>query len=260
MSARPAGDLFDLSGRVAVVTGGGRGIGRAISEALARYGATVVAGGRRPEPLAETVAAIREAGGEAWSHPLEVSEESSVIALREAVLERHGRIDILINNAGIDPHYAPLEKTSFEDWRKILDVNLSGVFRCCRHLGTAMLERGGGAIVNVSSIAGRVAFRRQVPYCASKGGVEMLTRALALDWADRGVRVNAVAYAFILTDLTRDITGHEHLSKRLLARTPMGRFGRVEETVGAVLFLAAEKASSYVTGTTVMVDGGWTAA
>ncbi len=254
------GDLFDLSGRLAVVTGGGRGIGRAIARTLARYGAELVVAGRNRSALEETVAAIREAGGEAWSQPVDVTDESSVIALREAVLERRGRIDILVNNAGIDPHYAPMERTSFEEWQAILDVNLSGVFRCCRHLGTAMLEQQHGSIVNVSSIAGHVAFRRQVPYCASKGGVEMLTRALALDWADRGVRVNAVAYAFIRTDLTKGITGHPHLSKRLLARTPMGRFGSVEETAGAVLFLAADRASSYVTGTTVFVDGGWTAA
>jgi gluconate 5-dehydrogenase len=150
-----------------------------------------------------------------------------------------------------------MEKTSLADWAQIIEVNLSGVFRCCRRLGALMLKRGG-SIINVSSIAGHVGLKRQVPYCASKGGVEQLTKALACDWAEHGVRVNAIAYGFIETDLTAGMVSHEHIGPRLLSRVPLSRFGKVDEVAGAAVFLASP-ASSYVTGHSLLVDGGWTA-
>jgi gluconate 5-dehydrogenase len=165
----------------------------------------------------------------------------------------------LINNAGIDPHYARLDKTSAQDWHNILATNLSGVFYCCKHFTNSMREAGDGSIINISSVAGKVGLRRQVPYCATKGGVEQITRALALDWAELGIRVNGIGYGFIRTELTAAITEHPHLGPQLVARTPMARLGNVSEVVGAAIFLASP-AASYVTGHTVMVDGGWTAA
>ena len=250
--------LFDLGGKVAAVTGGGRGIGRAIAEALAQHGATVVVCGRSRETLEQTVAELRRAGGAAHVLPMDVCSDDDVAQGRDWIARELGGLDVLVNNAGIDPHYGSIEKTTMQTWDGILAVNLTGVFRCCRDLGGLMLQKGRGSIVNVSSIAGHIGLKRQVPYCASKGGVEQLTKALAHDWAERGVRVNAIAYGFVATDLTAGMLGHEHIAPRLLARIPMGRFGRLEEVAGAAVFLASE-AASYVTGHSLLVDGGWTA-
>lgn len=245
---------FDLRGKVALVTGGGRGIGRAIAEGLADHGATVVLCGRNAQVLQETAAAI---GRGCVGHVADVGNEADIGALAERIRATHGGLDILVNNAGIDPHFARLEKTTTADWQRIIDVNLTGVFHCCRLLGALMLGRGG-SIINIGSILGQVAVKRQVPYCASKGGVEQLTRALALDWAEDGIRVNAIAYGFVRTDLTEAITSHPQQSQRLLSRTPMGRFGELPEVAGAAIFLASP-AASFVTGHTLCVDGGWTA-
>lgn len=251
-------EFFDLAGKVAVVTGGGRGIGQAISLALADYGATVVVCGRLMEALAQTVETIRAAGGIAVAQQMDVVDADGVVATRDRVLAEFGQIDILVNNAGIDPHYAPMEKTSIEEWEEIIRVNLTGVFRCSRVLGEPMLARKTGSIINISSIAGRIGLKRQVPYCASKGGVEQLTRSLAHDWAEYGVRVNAIAYGFVKTDLTAGMVSHQHIAPRLLSRIPLGRFGATSEVAGAAVFLASA-AASYITGHSLVVDGGWTA-
>jgi NAD(P)-dependent dehydrogenase (short-subunit alcohol dehydrogenase family) len=262
-------ELFDLRGQVAAVTGGGRGIGRAIAEALAAHGARVVICGRTASDLEQAVRSIRDksAGSEPFSVRMDVTSDAEVTRARDEIVARAGRIDILVNNAGIDPHYAALDKTSNQEWDDIVEVNLTGVFRCCRVLGGAMLQRkpsgpspraSGGAIVNISSIAGHVGLKRQVPYCATKGGVEQLTRALACDWAEHGIRVNAIAYGFIETDLTRAVLTHPHIGPRYLARIPMGRFGQLDDVAGAAVFLASP-AASYVTGHSLVVDGGWTA-
>jgi NAD(P)-dependent dehydrogenase (short-subunit alcohol dehydrogenase family) len=247
---------FDLSGKVALVTGGRRGIGLAIAQGLASAGARVVIAVRTRVGVEEALAAI---GNDAAALVADVSVEASVIALRDQIQAQFGRLDILVNNAGIDPHYASMERTTTADWETVLNTNLNGVFHCCRHLGGMMVEARGGAIINISSIAGRVGLKRQVPYCASKGGVEQLTKALALDWAEHNIRVNAIAYGFIHTDLTAGMTGHAHIAPRLLARIPFARFGEVSEVAGAAVFLASPSAS-YVTGHTLAVDGGWTAA
>jgi gluconate 5-dehydrogenase len=246
---------FDLAGQVALVTGGGRGIGLAIAKGLADCGARVIVSGRNAETLEQ---ARQSLGADAGAEVADVANEAAIVALRDRIASQYGRLDILVNNAGIDPHYASMEKTTTEDWEKVLRTNLDGVFHCCRHLGGMMLAQKSGAIINISSVAGNVALKRQVPYCASKGGVEQLTKALAYDWAEHGIRVNAVGYGFIRTDLTAGMTSHPHIAPKLLARTALGRFGEVSEVAGAAIFLASPSAS-YVTGHTIMVDGGWTA-
>lgn len=250
--------MFDLGGKVALVTGGGRGIGYAIAEALADHGATVVVCGRSAETLDRAVRSIRARSGLAQALPMDVSSDDDVARGRDWLLGELGSLDILVNNAGIDPHYGPIEKTSMQAWNEIIDINLTGVFRCCKLLGDIIRERGGGSIINVSSIGGHIGLKRQIPYCASKGGVEQITRSLAHDWAEHGVRVNAIAYGFVATDLTAGMLGHDHIAPRLLSHIPMGRFGRLEEVAGAAVFLASG-ASSYVTGHSLVVDGGWTA-
>jgi NAD(P)-dependent dehydrogenase (short-subunit alcohol dehydrogenase family) len=250
------GGLFDLSGKVAVVTGGGRGIGKAIAMALAAHGARVVVVGRTLATLTDTAAKLPGIGH--FGIAMDVAVEADVERARDAILKQAGKIDILVNNAGIDPHYASLEKTTQEQWDQIVAVNLTGVFRCCRLLGTAMLPQKSGSIINISSIAGHVALKRQVPYCATKGGVEQLTKALSFDWAEQGIRVNAIAYGFVDTDLTNSILSHPQIGPKFLARAPMGRFGTLDDVAGAAVFLASP-AASYVTGHSLVVDGGWTA-
>ncbi len=258
MMPAPA-DMFDLSDRVCVVTGGGRGIGKRIAHDLAARGACVVVAGRTLDTLSATSREIVEQGGKATAIAADMSVEGDVVQLASQVAERFGPAHVLVNNAGINPIYKPPEATSTAEWNDIIAVNLSGVFVACREFGRQMLEAGRGSIVNMSSIAGSVGLAKTAAYCASKGGLELLTRSLAVDWAPKDVRVNAVAPGFVETDLTRGMIEHAALSERLLKRTPMQRFAQVEEIAGAVIYLASD-ASRYVTGQTIGVDGGWTAA
>ncbi len=251
-------ELFDLSSKVAIVTGAGRGIGRGIAEVLAGFGAQVVLSGRTQATLDEVAAGISGGRGTAAVHVADVAREPDVLALRDAALARFGRIDVLVNNAGINPIWKTIEKTSLAEWQAIVDVNLTGVFLCCKHIGAAMAERGAGSIVNISSVAGHVGLTRSVPYCATKGGVELMTKALALDWAKRGVRVNCLAPGYVDTELTSGLLHHETLGRPFLDHTPLGRFGETRDMVGAAVFLASD-ASAYMTGQSLVVDGGWTA-
>jgi gluconate 5-dehydrogenase len=244
---------FDLTGKVCVVTGGGRGIGRGMAEGLHRHGATVVIAGRTLATLEETVAAL---GERAHAVTCDVSQENDVIALRDAVLARCGKIDVLVNNAGVDPIFKGIERTTLEEWRHIIDINLTGTFLCCKYLGAAIGQ--GGSVINVSSVAGHVGLLRSVPYCGSKGGVEMMTKGLALDWAKRGVRVNTLAPGWVDTDLTHALLTHEVYGARMLDRTPIGRFAVPRDMAGGVVFLASD-ASVFMTGQSLIIDGGLSA-
>src|SRR5215469_13713691 len=226
-------DPLSFTGKVVIVTGGARGIGRAISEAFAAHGAAVALAGRNNEVLDEAVRSITAAGGTAKPFATDVSKEESIAALSDGVLAAYGRIDVLINNAGINPWYKNAEDTSLSEWQQIIGTNLTGVFLACKYAGRAMIAAGQGAIVNITSIAGRVGLPRSTAYCAAKGGVELLTRQLAYEWAKKGVRVNAVAPGFVETDLTQGLSQHPFLGKRIIERTPMGRFGRTSEITGA---------------------------
>ena len=249
----PLSNDFDLTGKVCVVTGGGRGIGRGMAEGLARHGATVVLSGRTQATLEEAAAAI---GDRASVQTCDVSNETDVVALRDAVLAKHGKIDVLVNNAGVDPIFKVIERTSLDEWLHIVTVNLTGTFLCCKYLGGTI--QAGGSVINISSVAGHGGLPRSVPYCASKGGVEMMTKALAVDWAKRGVRVNTLAPGWVDTDLTHELLGHDVHGKRMLDRTPMGRFAVPNDMAGGVVFLASD-ASAFMTGQSLVIDGGWTA-
>lgn len=244
---------FDLTGKVCIVTGGGRGIGRGMAEGLYRHGATVVLTGRTLSVLEEAAAAM---GERAYGIACDVSKEAEVLALRDAVVARSGKIDVLVNNAGVNPIFKTIERTSLEEWQHIIDINLTGIFLCCKYLGGAIGE--GGSVINVSSVAGHAGLPRSVPYCGSKGGVEMMTKALALDWAKKGVRVNTLAPGWVDTDLTHGLLEHDVHGKRLLDRTPLGRFARPIDMAGGVVFLASD-ASAFMTGQSLVIDGGWTA-
>lgn len=251
--------MFDLEGKVCVITGGGRGIGKSIAAALAEHGATVVITGRTQATLDAAAQEITQAGGKADAIVADVSSEDDVERLARTVGKRHGRAHVLVNNAGVNAIYKRAEETTLAEWNEIIGTNLTGVFLTCRAFGRSMLEAGAGSIVTISSIGGRVGLAKTAPYCASKGGVELLTRSLAIDWAPKGVRVNTVAPAYVETDLTAGLSEHPILAERIIQRTPMRRFAQPDEISGAVVFLASD-ASDYVTGQTIGVDGGWTAA
>jgi len=249
----------ELRDRVVVVTGGGRGLGRDIAEAFARQGALVAISGRDPDTLSKTQDELSSSGGKVRGFVADVSDEAAMRSLRDAVEDAFGPADVLVNNAGVNPWFKRSEHTSIQEWRHIIDVDLTGVFIGCRLFGERMVQRGRGCIVNISSVAARTGLVRTAAYCASKGGVEAMTRSLAAEWARAGVRVNCVAPGYFETDLTAGLRANDGLSQNVLARTPMGRYGVQGEVSGACLYLASD-AAAYVTGQSLAVDGGWTAA
>lgn len=258
MSTTDLSNLFRLDGKVALVTGGGRGLGLALARALGRQGATVAITGRTAESLAQAAHDLGAEGITVLHRAADVSRETDVTALAAWLEGETGHVDILVNNAGINPHYEPAAQTSTEHWQRIIDINLTGVFLCCREMGRGMLARGSGNIINISSVAGHLGLERTIAYCAAKGGVELITKALAVEWAKKGIRVNCIAPAYFETELTAGVRNHPRLAEKMLGRTPLGRFGRPDELAGAVVYLASA-ASDYVTGHTIVVDGGWMA-
>jgi len=247
-----------LQGKVAWVTGAGQGVGAAIAEGLAEAGASVILQSRRLDALEAVRDKIVANGGTADIVAGDVTDEAVAEAVVTLARRRWDRLDILVNNAGISPALHRSEQLSVADWQQVIDTNLSGVFICARAAGAIMIEQGAGSIVNMSSVHGQVGLPRLAAYSASKGGVEQLTRTLALEWAAAGVRVNAVAPGYLETPMTAGLRSHDQWSRRLRERIPMGRFGLPHEVVGAVTFLASD-AASYVTGSVLHVDGGWTA-
>lgn len=251
-------ESFSLDGEVAVVTGAAQGLGRQMAMGLAGMGADVAIADLNHEKAADTAAEL-DGETEVIAVETDVTDEASVRGMVDTVTERLGPIDVLINNAGVVEN-APAEETTLDSWQRVLSVNLDGVFLCAKHVGQQMLDRGGGRIVNVSSMSALDVNvpQKQASYNVTKAGVSMLTKSLAVEWADRGVRVNAIAPGYMRTDLVDDVLANNpEMEEMWLENTPLGRLGRPEELRELVVYLASD-ASSYMTGTTVVMDGGYT--
>lgn len=248
-----------LDGKVVMVTGAGSGIGRAVAIAAAEAGADCVPC-EMPErigDLDEVCDAVREAGGRALPVPLKLPDATSIAEAVDRAVSEMGRVDVLVNNAGVNVPKEALDVTE-EDWDVVLDVNLKGVFFMSQAVARRMKEAGGGRIVNMASQNGVIGYYKRAAYCSSKAGVVNLTRVLALEWAPYGINVNAVGPTFILTPLTQSTFDDPAMRADLLKRIPLGRVGTPEDVVGAVVFLASP-AADLITGHTLLVDGGWTA-
>jgi 2-deoxy-D-gluconate 3-dehydrogenase len=245
---------FDLTGKVAIVTGGNGGIGYGIARGLARAGANIVVAARQPAKNAQAIAALREIGVKALSVVTDVQDEAAVQAVVHATVETFGRVDILVNNAGINIRKAPQDYTLAE-WQQVLNTNLTGVFLCSRAVYPCMLKAGGGKIINIGSMTSIFGSNVSPAYAATKGGVVQFTKSLAIFWAKNNIQVNAILPGWIHTDLTASASSERyHFIK---ARIPHGRWGEPDELAGAAVFLAS-RASDYVTGIALPVDGGYT--
>jgi len=248
---------FDLSGKIALVTGAGRGIGYHTAVALAGYGADVAVCSRTVSELNRTAREIEKTGRRAMIRPADITDVSDIRSMVKEVCETFGRIDILVNNAGVNRPQDAVDVTE-ENWDVVMDTNLKGLFFCAQAVGRVMIAQKQGKIINISSDAGSVGIARRAAYCASKGGVNLLTKVLAIEWATHNVHVNAVSPAFIETPLTEPMFKAPGFREYVLTNTPLGRVGQPKDVAGAVVFLASA-ASDYMTGHVMLVDGGWTA-
>ena len=240
-----------LDGQIALVTGASRGIGRAVALALAGEGAEVVVNyASSPDAAEAVVAEIQANGSSAYALQADVADEASVEDLIKTVLKRSGRIDVLVNNAGITRD-GLLMRMKTEDWQAVINLNLTGVFLCTRAVTRPMLKQRSGRIINITSVVGLMGNAGQANYAAAKAGVVGLTRSSAKEMASRGITVNAVAPGFIATDMTKDLE-----ADAILAAIPLGRFGTPDQVAGTVRFLAADPAAAYITGQVLQVDGG----
>jgi NAD(P)-dependent dehydrogenase (short-subunit alcohol dehydrogenase family) len=249
--------IFSLEGKTAIVTGGTSGIGRALSLGLAEAGADVIATARREQNVNETAEEIEARGRRTFRMTSDVCDRRSLDLLLAETLARFGKVDILVNCAGIIKRMPTID-IGEDDWHNIIDTNLTGTLRACQVFGRPMLDRGYGRIVNIASLNSFVALSEVAAYAASKAGVASLTRSLAVEWSKKGVTVNAVAPGVFRTDLNAKLLDSSPRGQELLMRTPMGRFGKTEELIGATVYLASDSAS-FVTGQVLVVDGGFLA-
>lgn len=250
-------ELFRLKGKIALVTGSAQGLGKEIALTLAQNGCSLVlADIAYPE---ETAKQIEEIGSRSISVKADISDEAEVKDMVEKAISEYKKVDILVNNAGISQlGYTATEDLPIEEWDKIIAVNLRGTFLCCKHVGKLMINSGSGSIINISTTAGITGVPRAPAYCASKAGIILLTKSLALEWARYNIRVNAIAPHYLETELTKGLRASEKVYDGLVKQIPMRRFAKPGEVVGTVLFLSSP-ASSYITGTVIVVDGGFLA-
>ncbi|MDI6831833.1 MAG: glucose 1-dehydrogenase [Actinomycetota bacterium] len=248
-------EQFSLEGKIAIVTGGSRGIGRAIAEGYAEMGAKVVLASRKAEDLEEVKSGIEAAGGEAYVIPTHMGDMEGIRRLVEGTLEKYGTIDILVNNAATNPIFCGTAEVEEPAYDKIMDVNVKGVFFLTQQVGKVMCEKGSGSVINVSSEAAFCPTPFLGVYSMSKAAVNMLTKVFAQEWGPKGVRVNAIAPGLVKTHFSQALWGNEAILQAALNSIPLGRMAEPEEMVGLAIFLASD-ASRYMTGQVILIDGG----
>ena len=247
-----------LKGKVAIITGASKGIGKGIAVRYAQEGAAVVLASRAMDLLTPIASQINQEGGKALAWEVDVTRFESVSTMVEKSVEQFGRLDIMVNNAGISMAH-PSEELSPQDWQRALDTDLSGVFYGCQCAARKMIPQGGGCIINITSVYGIVAAPGRAAYCASKAACNMLTKVLAIEWAKKNIRVNAIAPGYIRTELVQGVIDKGMLPLGAIEkRTPLGRIGEVEELLGLSVYLASDE-SGFMTGSVVNIDGGWEA-
>lgn len=246
--------LFDLSGRTALVTGSSRGLGRAIAQGLGDAGARLVLNGRTEKAVAAVAEDMRKAGYEVYESAFDVTSETAIKAAFERLDAEGLEIDVLVNNAGIQ-HREPLVELSLTDWQRVIDTNLTSTFLVGREAARRMIPRGRGKIINIGSLTSEVARATVIPYTAAKGGVKLLTKGMAAEWAKFGIQANAIGPGYMLTDMNEALVNNPQFDAWVKSRTPAGRWGEPQELVGTAVFLASS-ASDYVNGQIIYVDGG----
>ena len=250
--------MFQLTGKTAIVTGASRGVGMAIAKGFAKAGADLILVSRNVSALEGLAKEIEGLGRKALPISTDLGKAEEIQKVIDNTLKIFPRIDILVNNAGISPILKKAEEVTLSEWEEVLRVNLTGTFLFCQAAGKVMIQQRAGKIINMVSVGAVVGFPRQIAYCATKGGILQLTKVLAIEWTRYNIQVNAIGPAYLETELTKGMRESKVISEDLLQKTPMGRFGKPEEVVGAAIYLASD-ASSYMTGQTLFVDGGWLA-
>jgi gluconate 5-dehydrogenase len=245
---------IELTGKVAVVTGSSRGLGRTLARGLCRAGAHVVINGRKSEAVAATVSEFQKEGLSVSPAVFDITDEEQTREAVKQIIHDHRRIDILVNNAGRQIR-APLEEFALDSWKEIIDINLTGTFLMGKAVAPHMISRGSGKIVNICSLQSELGRKTIAPYAASKGGVKMLTRAMAVEWAEHNIQVNGIAPGYFLTEMTQPLADDQKFDGWVKGRTPAGRWGDPEELVGPLLLLVSE-GSDFMNGHVIFVDGG----
>jgi gluconate 5-dehydrogenase len=246
--------LFDIQGKVALITGSSRGLGFALASGLGAAGATIVLNGRNEQALRQSVEGLKSRGMKVHGYAFDILDKAQIESHVERIEAEVGPIDVLVNNAGVQKR-GPLEETEESTWRQILDTNLTGVFLVSRQVVKGMIRRRSGKIINICSLQSEMARAGIGPYTASKGGVKMLTKAMAAEWGKHNIQVNGIGPGYFITDLTRPLAEDPAFSDWIRNRTPAGRWGEQEELVGTAILLAS-KASSFINGQIIYVDGG----